>query len=139
MTEKAESFDPGFRPFIDAIGNGVEVIMVGPAIVEAFDSVRPASISSKIIGMLRRDFGFEGVVMSDDLDSRATMKDRSVEQVAIDALNAGSDYLLLAANDDQLERVTGAICRAVEEGELAEERLNAAGAKIRTLAGKYSG
>ena len=77
--------------------------------------------------------------MSDDLDSRATIKDRSVEQVSIDALNAGSDYLLLAANDDQLERVVGAICNAVEEGELAEERLNAAGAKIRTLARKYSG
>jgi beta-N-acetylhexosaminidase len=138
MTEKAESFDPGFRPFIDAIGNGVEVIMVGPAIVEAFDSVRPASISSKIIGMLRRDFGFEGVVMSDDLDSRATMKDSSVEQVAIHALNAGSDYLLLVSKDDQLKRVADAICRAVEEGDLAEERLDAAAVKIRSLARKYA-
>ncbi len=138
ITDKADSFKPGFRPFVDAIGNDVEVIMVGPAIVEAFDSEKPASMSRKIIGMLRRRFGFKGVVMSDDLDSRATMKDRSVEQVAIDALNAGSDYLLLAANDDQLERVVDAICNAVEEGELAEERLSAAGAKVRTLARKYS-
>ena len=87
--------------------------------------------------MLRGEFGFKGVVMSDDLDSRATMRNRSVEEVAIDALNAASDFLLLAAIDDQLERVVGAICEAVEKGEVAEERLGEAAARIRTLAEKY--
>ena len=139
LTERADSFKPGFIPFADAIENGVEIIMVGPAIVEAFDAEKPASISPKIIGMLRSEFGFNGVVMSDDLDSRATMRDRSVEEVAIDALNAGSDYLLLAAIDDRLERVVDAICEAVEKGELAEERLSEAGAKMRVLAKKCSG
>lgn len=139
VTESASSFEPGFIPFSDAIGNGVEIIMVGPAIVTAFDEENPASTSPKVIGMLRNEFGFEGVVMSDDLDSRATMRDRTVAEVAIDALNAGSDYLLLAAIDDQLERVVDAICRAVENGELAEERLSEAGARVRALAKKYSG
>lgn len=139
ITEKADSFQPGFVPFADAIGNDVEMIMVGPPIVEAFDTEKPASISPKIIGMLRNDFGFKGVVMSDDLDSRATMRDRSVEDLAIDALNAGSDFLLLAAIDDQLERVVDAICNAVEKGELAEEKLSEAGAKVRGLAKKYRG
>ena len=113
--------------------------MVGPAIVEAFDNEKPASISPKIIGMLRSEFGFKGVVMSDDLDSRAIMKDCPVEKVAIDALNAGSDYLLLAAIDNQLERVVDSICNAVEKGDLAEKRLFEAGAKVRALAKKYSG
>jgi beta-N-acetylhexosaminidase len=88
--------------------------------------------------MLRSEFGFKGVVMSDDLDSRATMRGCSVEKVAIDALNAGSDYLLLAAIDGQLERVVDAICNAVETGDLAEKRLDEAGAKVRALAKKYS-
>ena len=108
-------------------------------IVSAFDAEKPASISPTIIGLLRSDFGFKGVVMSDDLDSRATMRNRSVKEVAIDALNAGSDYLLLAEIDDQLERVVDAICEAVEKGELAEERLVEAGAKVRALAQKYGG
>ncbi len=138
VTEKADSFKPGFIPFADAIGNGVELIMVGPSIVEAFDSEKPASISPQIIGMLRSEFGFKGVVMSDDLDSRATLRDCSVEEVAIDALNAGSDYLLIAAIDRQLERVVAAICSAVEKGDLAEKRLIEAGAKVRALAEKYS-
>ena len=139
ITEKSDSFKSGFIPFTDAIENDVEMIMVGPAIVEAFDTEKPASISPKIIGMLRAKFSFKGVVMSDDLDSRATMGNCSIEDVAIDALNAGSDYLLLAAIDDQLERVVDAICKAVEKGELAEERLNEAGVKVRALAKKYSG
>ena len=53
--------------------------MVGPAIIEAFDNEKPASISPKIIGMLRSEFGFRGVVMSDDLDSRATVRNCPVE------------------------------------------------------------
>ncbi len=138
ITEKADSFKPGFIPFAEAIKNDVEIIMVGPSIVEAFDAEKPASISPRIIEMLRSEFGFKGVIMSDDLDSRATMRDRSIEEVAIDALNAGSDYLLLAAIDDQLERVVNAIRNAVEKGELAEERLSEAGAKVRALAKKYS-
>jgi beta-glucosidase-like glycosyl hydrolase len=71
--------------------------------------------------MLRSEFGFKGVVMRDYLDSRATLRDCSVEEVAIDALNTGSDYLLLAAIDRLLERVVAAIFRAVEKGNLAEK------------------
>jgi len=139
VTEKADSFKPGFIPFADAIENGVELIMVGPATVEAFDRHRPAAISPRIIGMLRREFGFKGVVMSDDLDSQATLRGGTVEQAAVDALNAGSDYLLLAAAGDQLERVVDSICRSVEKGVLAESRLNEAGAKVLALAKKYDG
>jgi beta-N-acetylhexosaminidase len=139
VTDNAGSFEPGFIPFADAIESNVELIMVGPAIVEAFDNEKPASTSPAIISMLRSEFGFKGVVMSDDLDSRATMRDRTIEQVAIDALKAGSDFLLLAAIDRQLERVPDAICRAVEEGDLAENRLHESATKVRALAKKYSG
>ena len=54
-------------------------------------------------------------------------------------MNAGSDYLLLAAIDDQLERVVAAICEAVEKRELAGKRLSEARAKIRALSKKYGG
>jgi hypothetical protein len=72
-------------------------------------------------------------------DSRPTVRNRSVEEEAIDALNAGSDYLLLAAIDDQLERVVAAICEAVEKRELAGKRLSEARSKIRVLSKKYGG
>ena len=138
VIEDAGSFKSGFIPFADAIKNNVEMIMVGPAIVQAFDSEKPASISPKVIQKLRSEFSFKGVIMSDDLDSRATIKGRSVEEVAIDALNAGSDHLLMAAIGNQLERVANAINDAVEKGELAEQRLQEAATKVRALVRKYS-
>ncbi len=138
VTEPAASFKPGFIPFAEAIANGVEVIMVGPAIVEAFDRETPASISGTVIGMLRQDFAFPGVVMSDDLDARATLRGHAIELVAVEALEAGSDYLLLADQEDQIERVVAAICGAVEAGQLSEARLHEAAGKVRALAKRYS-
>lgn len=137
VIETTDSFKPGFIPFTNAVEAGVEMIMVGPCIVEAFDPENPASISPKIIGMLRNEFDFRGVVMSDDLDARATLRDCTLEQTAVHALKAGSDFLLIAAIDDHLERVVGAILQAVEKGDLAEDRLAEAGSRVRMLAQKY--
>jgi len=72
-------------------------------------------------------------------DSRPTVRNRSVEQAAIDALNAGSDCLLPTAIDDQLERVVAATHEVVEKRELAGKGLSEAGAKIRALSEKCGG
>ncbi|MCD4720373.1 MAG: hypothetical protein K8S13_11030 [Desulfobacula sp.] len=138
VTEAASSFKQGFIPFTYAITNKVEMIMVGPAIVEAFDKKNPASISPKIIDMLKKRLDFDGIVMSDDLDAQATLRGRSIEEIAVKALNAGSDFLLLADADDHIERVVEAICNAVEKKILPEKRLYEAGTKVRKLAQKYS-
>ena len=138
MTEPSRSFEISFTPFADAIKNGVEIVMTGPAIVEAFDSERAASISPSVIGILRERFGFRGVVMSDDLDSQGILRGRPITQVAVDALNAGSDYLLVADIGDQIDQIISAVIKAVYSGELAENRLNKAAAKVRSMVTKYS-
>lgn len=74
MTEPLMSFEANFIPFADAIRNGIEIVMTGPAIVEAFDSERAASISPSVIQILRERFSFKGVILSDNLDSQATLR-----------------------------------------------------------------
>ena len=135
--ESLNSFESGFIPFAEAIANDVEIIMTGPAIVEAIDTARAASLSPDIIWMLRRKLGFKGIVMSDDLDAKATLRGQPITQVAVEALRAGSEYLLIADSDDQIDRIVTAVVKAVESGELAEKHLQAAAAKIRALAVKY--
>jgi len=137
VDEAPDAFTRGFLPFAAAIDSHVELVMTGPAIVTAFDSERPASLSRKVIGMLKKQFGFKGVILSDDLDSKATLGDASVEGAAVEALNAGADFLLVGDMGDQLERVVNAISLAVESGMLAEERLHEAAVKVRFLARKY--
>ena len=76
--------------------------------------------------------------MSDDLDSQATLCGRSITQVAVDALNAGAELLLIADIDNQIDQIASAIVNAVKRHELAENRLTEAATKVRALAAKYS-
>lgn len=137
-TEPLASFEISCLPFADAITNGVEIIMTGPAIVEAFDANTAASTSPTVIGILREQQQFKGVVMSDDLDAKAILRGRPITQVAVEALNAGSDFLLIADMDDHVDQIASAITTAVHSGKLAESRLNDAAQKIRGLAAKYT-
>ena len=133
-----KSYEPGFKPFREVINNGVEMIMIGPAIVQAFDESRSAPRSRRVVNMLKQDFNFEGVVLSDDLDSRATMLDDDMQTVAIESFNAGCDLLLLADVNNQLEEVGNALADAVNQGLIPRERLTYSANKVRTLARKYS-
>lgn len=129
--------EAGLPPFRAAIEAGVEIMMVGPAIVSAIDDKVAALRSRKIVGMLKEALGFKGVVMADDLDSHATMRGDSVCQVALDALNAGCDFLLLADTGNQLDEVANAISRAAETGDISREALAKSAERVRALAKEY--
>ena len=76
--------------------------------------------------------------MSDDLDAKAILQGQPITKVAVEAVNAGSDFLLVADIDDQVHQIIAALVHAVESGELAESRLDDAAAKVRSLSTKYS-
>lgn len=124
--------------FRDAIAQGVEMIMAGPAIVNALDPDQPTSTSPSVIATLKNDLGFTGVVVSDDLDAKATLLGRSLAETAIQSLTSGCDLLLVAADGNTLSKLSSAICKAIEDGILPEKRLLQAAESVRSLAGKYS-
>jgi beta-N-acetylhexosaminidase len=121
------------QPFAAAVEAGCRCAMVGPGTVTALDPDLPALLSPKVIGLLRGALGFDGVIVSDDLDAAAVMAVGDVESTAVDALAAGNDFLLVSAEND-LESLAEAIARAVEKGELEAERLADAAARVRGLA-----
>ena len=135
--EPLQSFKNCFVPFADAIENDVEIVMTGPAIVEAFDATKAASLSPIVIELLRKDLGFNGIVLSDDLDAEAILRGHPITHAAIEALKAGCDYLLIADSGDQINHIISAIVTAVERGDLEENRLHEAASKVRSLAMKY--
>ena len=138
VTEPRETYAQNFIPFRKAIEAEVEMVMVGPAISSAIDPDLAALRSPKVVDILTSDLGFQGVVMADDLDSKATMRDDSLEQVAIDALNAGCDFLLLADIDTQLSDIASAIASAASSGCISRDALAISANKVRALAGTYA-
>lgn len=135
--QSRQELEMNFQPFRSAIAAGVEMIMVGPAIVSALDPHKAALRSPIVIDLLKKDLGFNGIVMADDLDALAVLRGDSVETAAIDALNAGCDLLLLADTGGQLRQVSDAIASAVDQGALDRAVLASAAQKVRALASAY--
>jgi beta-N-acetylhexosaminidase len=135
-TTSAQAIEAGLMPFRAAVAAEVDVIMIGPAIVRAMDPAKAALRSAQVVQRLTQDLSFQGVVMADDLDSQATMRGDSVAEVAIDALNAGCDFLLLADTGSQVADIAAIIEAAARSGRISAEALARSAAKVRALAAK---
>jgi beta-N-acetylhexosaminidase len=93
---RAELEQVDLAPFRAAVGAGVGLVMVGHARYPALDRYRIASQSKPIIdGILRGELGFDGVVVADSLEARASLSTGSLAIVAERAIRAGVDLLLL--------------------------------------------
>jgi beta-N-acetylhexosaminidase len=119
-------------PFTQSIQSGVKAVMMGPARVSALDNHNSASTSPHLIRALRHQFGFTGLIITDDIDAPATLRDRGLGEAAVLALSAGCDLLLLA-NGDHIPQLCEDITDAVSRGQLSRERLREAASRVRSL------
>jgi beta-N-acetylhexosaminidase len=120
-------------PFRQSIAAGVRAIMMGPAPVSAVDECNSASTSPKLIQLLKKHFAFAGLIITDDIDAPATLRGRALDEVAISALAAGADLLLLS-HGSHLPELCERIVSAVSSGKLARARLAEAASRVRSLA-----
>jgi beta-N-acetylhexosaminidase len=109
--------DREFLPFKAAIEAGVASIMTAHVLVPAFDERRPATLSKRIVtGLLREELGFEGVIVSDDLEMKALANEFTVPESAVEAIAAGCDALLICSGDHQRQAAAlEALVHAVED------------------------
>ena len=118
-------------PFKAGIEAGADSVLVSHNIVEAIDDKMPASISPKVHEMLRKDLGFEGVVMTDDMDMIGLSDFISQEEAALAALKAGNDLILSSTYKNQIPVIKS----AVKDGSYKEEDLDKS--VLRILKWKY--
>ncbi|MFM0736838.1 glycoside hydrolase family 3 N-terminal domain-containing protein [Paraburkholderia xenovorans] len=128
-----DQLEPSLVVFKDVIGAGVSAVMSGPALVPAVDANEPSSTSRETLSLLRDQFGFQGLIISDDLDAPGILRGRTVEAVAVASLVAGAD-LLLVSSQAGLDTIVRTIVDAVKSGALAHERLADAARRVRSLA-----
>ena len=118
-------------PFREVL-NGTEkgrnmdyMIMVGHFRYPAFDAENPASLSENIItGLLRKDMGYEGLIITDDLGMGAIIKNYSFGGAAVKAVQAGADLVLVCHDYGHAEEAYMGIYEAVKAGEISEKRLD---------------
>ena len=96
------------------------MVMMGHSVVMALDDQAPASLSRKVHNYLRRNYGFEGVVITDELSAPGLQFYGTPEELAVAAVKAGSDMLLTADYEVQIP----AVVREVMAGEIARERID---------------
>lgn len=131
-------------PFADAVAAGVRCVMTAHVVVSCLDEL-PATLSARVLGLLRTELGFDGVVLTDALDMRAISDGVGLSGGAVRALAAGADLLCLGnpafpdPYDDEaaLEEVIGAVVEAVRAGDLERARLEEAAARVAVL-GEWS-
>jgi beta-N-acetylhexosaminidase len=135
--DQLRAYWPAFQAGVNA---GADAVMMGPAIFSACEPPVAASVSPELIGLLRQELGFKGLVMTIDLDHRSTIGDLSLGEVAVAALNAGADLLLVSAKAmPEIPQIVRAITAAITQGRLSQERLEAAAMAVATLANRLAG
>jgi beta-N-acetylhexosaminidase len=141
-----------FVPFRAAIDAQVAAIMTAHLLVPAIDDQRPATLSKRIVtGILRDELGFDGVILSDDLEMKAIADQYAVPSAAVLAIDAGCDAVLICSGDHDVQAsALEALVHAVEDERLrlpqiedaltrhhrAKERFLATGVVARPRQGK---
>lgn len=125
-------------PFAAAMRAGVASIMTTHVCFTALDAVHPATLSEAVIEpLLRRELGYDGVVVSDDMEMLAIMDHYGIEEAVVRALRAGCDQVLICRRVELQAAAYEAIVRAVEAGELPRARLLQAAVRIGHLKQTY--
>lgn len=124
-------------PFAAGVQAGASVLMFGHLAYTAVDTT-PASLSARWHEIARRDLGFDGVIVTDDLGmllSSGLPEYRDPVADAVAALAAGNDLVLMIAGStpDTAGQMAAGIVAAVESGALPAERLADAATRVLTL------
>ena len=114
-------------PYRRLIADGVETVMVGTAWYTHIDADAPAAFSPAVIGVLREDLGFTGVVVSDDLGVAKAVADVPAAQRAVRFVRAGGDLAISVDAPAALAMVQGLAEATQGDEELAAQVTAAAG------------
>jgi beta-N-acetylhexosaminidase len=126
-------------PFAAAVEAGVRSVMTAHVLFPALDD-RPATMSPALLGLLRSELGFDGVVISDAVDMQAIAGTVGMGPGAVAAVAAGVDLVCIGSPyngyDDEAgyREVRDALLAALADGTLPRERVADAGRRVAELA-----
>ncbi|MEU0288129.1 glycoside hydrolase family 3 protein [Streptomyces sp. NPDC006147] len=126
------------QPFRAAIEAGTRAVMTAHIRVPVLDPDRPATLSRRILtDLLRGELGYDGLIVTDGMEMGAVADTYGLEHGVVLAIAAGADAICVGgglSDEGTVQRLQDALVAAVRSGELPEERLADAAARVRSLA-----
>ena len=136
----SDELQADLEPFKAAIAAGVNMVMVSTASYPTLGAKKPAAFSPTIVkNLLRGQFGFDGVVITDDLEGGAVTGTLPPVVAATSALEAGDDLLLYAKNTNASQTAFGSLVREVKSGQLDRSIVQSAYDRITSLKNSPTG
>ncbi|WP_427383750.1 glycoside hydrolase family 3 N-terminal domain-containing protein [Janibacter sp. G56] len=125
--------DAYLKPFASGIKAGASFVMVGSATYPRIDAKNPAVFSSAIVdGMLRKDLGYEGVVITDDVGVAKAVSATPPADRAVRFVEAGGD-IVLTADPGTTEAMTGGLIARAKADEAFSAKVEASVGRVLTL------
>ena len=116
--------------------DNVDMIMTAHVVNKKLDALYPATLSYNInTNILRKQLGFKGVVVSDDMQMKAISKHYSLQDATTLAINGGVDILLFGSqlSDNATDEIIQTIFKQVKDGKIPLQRVIDANKKIELL------
>lgn len=125
-------------PFEKAIDNGADMVMVAHILLPNIDKTYPSSLSKVVISdILRKELGFNGVIITDDMTMGAITLNYDINKAAVTSLKAGSDIVLVCHDYKKEKTVIESIKTAVKNKEITEQQIDEKVYRILKLKDKY--
>ena len=134
--DQLENFE--FIPFKKAIKEGCKSIMVSHILLDKVDNENPSSMSKIVItDILREQLGFDGVIITDDMNMKAITENYTIEDASVKSIIAGCDILLIGSGTGYVNKVIDAIKDAILNGYISEDRIDESVTRIIKLKNEY--
>ena len=128
---KEELLATDIPPFRQAIQSGMATIMTSHTIYQNLDADNPATLSAPILTtMLRDEMGYNGVIITDDLEMGAIENEGSIDQAALLAFQAGADLLLVCHSHDKVMAALDNIAETAQREPETQERVRQSLARL---------
>jgi beta-N-acetylhexosaminidase len=133
--------DQELHPFSRLIREGLaDLVMTSHINHRGWDRDFPVTLSPKVLqGVLRGQLAYQGVIISDDLLMGAIIKQFSLEEACVLAVQAGVDILLASNNSPEgddphlFHRIYETLAKAVEQGRISPRRIESSCCRVRAL------
>lgn len=119
-------------PYVAMIQAKIPMIMTAHILFPSIDPDHPATLSSPILNdLLRIKLGYDGIVITDDLNMKALADHYTIEEIAERGLESGIDIFLICQHEERRLALFDALMKLGEESSIHRQRIRLAAARVR--------